>query len=118
MPRLSQLSMSFEPDAAQPMLPLPKLTMLEVLDLDGVSSCPSLTCLSRLTRLSLTGGILSEPPVYAASADILQSIKVCDACSNVFSCPHMALYDHFLFTCLKDLPRLRPLFLRWGCLTC
>ena len=66
-------------------VPLPNLTMLEVLELDGVSCCPSLSCLSRLTRLSLTGNP-SELTMYTASANILQSIKVCDACSSMFVC--------------------------------
>ena len=86
MPKLSQLSLSFQPGAAQPVLPLPNLTMLEVLELDGVSCCPSLSCLSRLTRLSLTGRNPSQLAVYTASADILQSIKVCDACCPMFVC--------------------------------
>ena len=54
VPRLTELTMSFRPSKAHPMFPLPKLTVLEALAIEGVSSCPSLTCLSRLTRLSLT----------------------------------------------------------------
>ncbi len=79
MPRLLRLTMSFEPDAAQAVLPLPKLNMLEVLSIDGVSSCPSLSCLSRLTRLSLTIN-LSGPILHPASADLSQGVKVCHAC--------------------------------------
>ena len=69
MPRLLRLTMSFEPDAAQAVLPLPKLNMLEVLSI----------CLSRLTRLSLTIN-LSGPTLHPASADLPQGVKVCHAC--------------------------------------
>ena len=86
MPRLTHLRMSCEPVATQAVLPLPSLPMLEVLTLEGVSKCPSLSCLSRLTSLSLTGCYLSGPPVYSASADILQIIKVCHACSCLCPC--------------------------------
>ena len=83
---LSQLSMSFMPDTALAVLPTPKLTMLEVLNLIGVRSCPSISCLSRLTRLSWAGRNLSGSTVSPASADILQSIKVCNACSTMLVC--------------------------------
>ena len=63
LPRLTQLSMSFVPDAAQAVLPLPNLMMLEVVSIHGVSTCPSLSCLSRLTMLSLSGSNLSGPTV-------------------------------------------------------
>ena len=86
MSSLTYLRMSCEPAATQTMLPLPSLPMLEVLTLDGVGSCPSLSCLHRLTRLSLTGRYLSGPAVYPASAHILQIIKVCHACSSLFLC--------------------------------
>lgn len=46
MPRLSRLTMSHEPVTGHAMLPLPKLTMLEVLFIQGVDHCPSLSCLS------------------------------------------------------------------------
>ena len=90
MPSLTQLTMSFQPDTAHPMLPLPKLTMLEALTIQGVSSCPSLGCLSRLTRLLLINRPRSGPTRYPASADILQSIKVCNACSPLVMCDALA----------------------------
>ena len=46
MPRLSRFTMSHEPVTGHAMLPLPKLTMLEVLFIQGVDHCPSLSCLS------------------------------------------------------------------------
>ena len=55
MPRLSELTMSFESVTGNAMLPLPKLTTLESLFLWGVDLCPSLSGLSRLTYLSLIG---------------------------------------------------------------
>ena len=81
MPRLTHLTMSFEPVAAHAALPLLSLTMLEVLAIHGVDSCPSLSSLSRLTRLVLVSHPLpvgpSRPPVYRASADLSQVLKVC-----------------------------------------
>ena len=86
MPRLTHLRTSWEPAATQTWLPLPIPPMLEALTLEGVSSCPNSSCLSGLTRLSLTGRHLSGPPVSPASADILQVIKVCPACPSLFLC--------------------------------
>ena len=81
MPKLSELRLSFVQDTALQVLPNPTLMMLEVLKLHNVSSCPSLGCLSRLTRLSLTGG-----PPGPVSIGIWQSFKVCNACSLMFVC--------------------------------
>ena len=71
MARLSDLTMSFEPVAAHAMLPLPKLTMLEALAIHGVDSCPSLSSLSRLTRLVLGQ---SRPPSWLYSATCAPSL--------------------------------------------
>ena len=83
MSRLSDLTMLFEPVAAHAMLPFPKRTQLEVLCIHGVDHCPSLSLLSRLTRLELTSHALSGPPVYQASADMSQVIEVCHASSTL-----------------------------------
>ena len=81
MPSLSYLIMCFEPLAAHAMLPLPRLTQLEVLCIQGVDNCPSLSCLSRLTRLELSSHSLPGGATVpgGASADISQGIKVCHA---------------------------------------
>ena len=78
MPRLSQLTMSYEPAVGHAMLPLPKLTMLEELSIRGVDHCPSLSGLARLTVLKLVGRLLPNQ----ASADIPQDLKVCHASST------------------------------------
>ena len=80
MPRLTHLTMSFEPVTAHAKLPLPSLTMLEVLTIWGADSWPSLGCLRRLTRLSVISRCF--PYVPTLSADVLQSIQVCPACST------------------------------------
>ena len=86
MPRLTCLTLSFEAVTAHAMLPLPNLTVLEVLVIQGIGSCPSLSCLSRLTRNSLSANHLSGSTMYPVSADVLQSIKVCNACSAMSVC--------------------------------
>ena len=86
MPRLTCLTLSFEAVTAHAMLPLPNLTVLEVLVTQGIGSCPSLSCLSRLTRNSLSANHLSGSTMYPVSADVLQSIKVCNACSAMSVC--------------------------------
>lgn len=86
MPRLTCLTLSFEAVTAHAMLPLPNWTVLEVLVTQGIGSCPSLSCLSRLTRNSLSANHLSGSTMYPVSADVLQSIKVCNACSAMSVC--------------------------------
>ena len=83
MPRLSELTMSFESVTGNAMLPLPKLTTLEVLNIRGVDHCPSLSCLTGLTVLRLTGHSLSGQLGYQASADIHQGLRVCHAFSTL-----------------------------------
>ena len=79
MPRLTHLFVSFANEAVA-MLHLSKFTLLQVLVIRGVNSCPSLSCLSRLTGLSLSGGFIVRPLRYSVSAD---SIKVRLACSTL-----------------------------------
>ena len=99
MPRLTHLTVTCEPDPAHAMLPLRSLTMLQGLEIHGIGSCPSLSSLSRLTRLVLGSHPLpaegapagpAVPPVYQASADLPQVLKVCHA-SSILLPPTSAL---------------------------
>ena len=76
MPRLTQLEMLFQPGTGLATLPLPRLTMLRVLTIWGADTWPSLSSLSRLTRLSLIAPYHTGPTEYRASADLSQLIEV------------------------------------------
>ena len=77
MPRLTQLTVSFESVTGHAMLPLHGLTTLEVLTIWAAHILPSLSCLSRLTKLSLMGPYHSGSPQNSqASPDLSQAIKV------------------------------------------
>ena len=117
MPRLTHLAMSFEPVAAHAALPLPSLNMLEVLEIHGADSCPSLSSLSRLTRLVLVSHPLpagpTRPPVYRASADLSQVLKVCYIL-NVAAIHKRLCHVRLCLICCKGLPQLRALDLSWA----
>ena len=112
MPRLSHLIMSFKPATGHATLPLPRMTMLQVLSIQGVTRYPSLSCL-RLIRLELTSQPLSGPPLHQASADVPQRLKVCHASPTLLLVLRWLCPTTLLFKCRKVLSQLRCLDLSW-----